>query len=198
MELRGFEPLTPSMRTRCATGLRYSPKNASQRSKPQTLSCTPGGRSALVSVPSDAARRKAGEPIGTYDETTTRRDKTTIGTLAYRRMRDRGDVNDRAFRFAVRVKPGARRDAVGGRWDGPSESALIVAVTAAAVEGKANEAVRRALAQAFDVRRQDVRLVSGARGRDKLIELDPAPPGAASRLATLLDANGMPSAGPHP
>jgi site-specific DNA recombinase len=27
VELRGFEPLTPSMRTRCATGLRYSPKN---------------------------------------------------------------------------------------------------------------------------------------------------------------------------
>ena len=26
MELRGFEPLTPSMRTRCATGLRYSPE----------------------------------------------------------------------------------------------------------------------------------------------------------------------------
>jgi hypothetical protein len=33
VELRGFEPLTPSMRTRCATGLRYSPKNLSQRSK---------------------------------------------------------------------------------------------------------------------------------------------------------------------
>ena len=33
VELRGFEPLTPSMRTRCATGLRYSPKNESQRSK---------------------------------------------------------------------------------------------------------------------------------------------------------------------
>jgi hypothetical protein len=28
VELRGFEPLTPSMRTRCATGLRYSPKDA--------------------------------------------------------------------------------------------------------------------------------------------------------------------------
>jgi hypothetical protein len=26
VELRGFEPLTPSMRTRCATGLRHSPK----------------------------------------------------------------------------------------------------------------------------------------------------------------------------
>ena len=33
VELRGFEPLTPSMRTRCATGLRYSPWNESQRSK---------------------------------------------------------------------------------------------------------------------------------------------------------------------
>ena len=29
VELRGFEPLTPSMRTRCATGLRYSPWNFS-------------------------------------------------------------------------------------------------------------------------------------------------------------------------
>jgi hypothetical protein len=35
VELRGFEPLTPSMRTRCATGLRYSPKTGSQRSKHQ-------------------------------------------------------------------------------------------------------------------------------------------------------------------
>jgi hypothetical protein len=33
VELRGFEPLTPSMRTRCATGLRYSPENLSQPSK---------------------------------------------------------------------------------------------------------------------------------------------------------------------
>ena len=37
VELRGFEPLTPSMRTRCATGLRYSPRNGSQRSKPSGL-----------------------------------------------------------------------------------------------------------------------------------------------------------------
>jgi hypothetical protein len=29
VELRGFEPLTPSMRTRCATGLRYSPWDGS-------------------------------------------------------------------------------------------------------------------------------------------------------------------------
>ena len=49
VELRGFEPLTPSMRTRCATGLRYSPKNASQRSKLRDLSA-PGDRRAVRAV----------------------------------------------------------------------------------------------------------------------------------------------------
>src|SRR5450755_4516709 len=34
VELWGFEPQTPSMRTRCATGLRHSPKTGRQRSKP--------------------------------------------------------------------------------------------------------------------------------------------------------------------
>src|SRR5205814_7005814 len=42
VELRGFEPLTPSMRTRCATGLRYSPKNGCQRSKHPGLASRPG------------------------------------------------------------------------------------------------------------------------------------------------------------
>jgi hypothetical protein len=28
VELRGFEPLTPSMRTRCATGLRHNPNRS--------------------------------------------------------------------------------------------------------------------------------------------------------------------------
>lgn len=88
-----------------------------------------------------------------------------------------------AFRFAVRVKPGAKRDAVGGRWD---DRALVVAVAAPAVEGKANDAVRRALATAFGVRRQDVRLVHGERGRDKVVQLDPAPADAREVLERLL------------
>ncbi|NUT96050.1 MAG: DUF167 domain-containing protein [Saccharothrix sp.] len=87
------------------------------------------------------------------------------------------------FRFGVRVKPGAKRDAVGGVW---GERALVVAVAAPAVEGKANEAVRRAVAVAFGVRRQDVRLVHGERGRDKVVELDPAPDGAREILERLL------------
>ena len=90
------------------------------------------------------------------------------------------------FRFAIRVRPGASRTAVGGRW--PSGDALIVAVSAPAVEGQANEAVRRAVAEAFGVRRQQVSIVKGERGRDKLIELDPAPAGVEATLATLLDS----------
>lgn len=89
-----------------------------------------------------------------------------------------------AFRFAVRVKPAAKRTVVGGRW---ATDVLVVAVAAPAVEGKANEAVRRALAEAFGIRRAAVTIVRGDRGRDKLVELDPEPPDAATRLAELLN-----------
>lgn len=83
------------------------------------------------------------------------------------------------MRFQVRVRPGASRTKVGGR----RGDALTVAVTAPAVEGKANEAVRRALATAFGVRRQDVTIVTGDRGRDKVVEVAGADP---ARLAELL------------
>ena len=89
-------------------------------------------------------------------------------------------------RFAIRVKPGARRDAVGGRWDGPHGSALVVAVAAPAVDGKANEAVCRVLAAALGVRRRDVSVVTGARGRDKIVLVQPAPPELAGRVDALI------------
>ena len=97
-----------------------------------------------------------------------------------------------ALRFAVRVKPNARRAAVGGHRDGPLGPALIVAVAAPAVDGKANAAVLKALAAALDVRASQLRIVSGERGRDKTIELDPAPAGAADRLRELLQARTAP------
>ncbi|WP_030225487.1 DUF167 domain-containing protein [Actinoalloteichus caeruleus] len=89
------------------------------------------------------------------------------------------------FRFAVRVKPGARRTAVGGRWDGVLGPALAVA--APAVEGKANEALRRAVADAFGVRRQAVRVDAGERGRDKWLVVDLDETAAEDRLRTLLE-----------
>jgi uncharacterized protein (TIGR00251 family) len=59
----------------------------------------------------------------------------------------------------------------------------VVAVAAPAVDGKANEAVRRAVAEAFGVRTRDVTLVSGERSRDKVLEIDGALP---ARLTELL------------
>ncbi|WP_431879364.1 DUF167 domain-containing protein [Amycolatopsis sacchari] len=84
-------------------------------------------------------------------------------------------------RFAIRVKPGAKRDAVGGEHAG----ALVVSVRAPAIEGKANEAVRKVLASELGVRSRDVLVVQGERGRDKLIELAAAPAGVEDVLAAL-------------
>lgn len=95
-------------------------------------------------------------------------------------------MTDGPLRFPVRVRPGARRTAVGGRWDGPGGPALVVCVAAPAVEGKANVAVARALAEAFGVRRSRVAIVAGHRGRDKVVEVDQPPPDAAGRLRSLL------------
>jgi uncharacterized protein YggU (UPF0235/DUF167 family) len=68
----------------------------------------------------------------------------------------------------VRVRPGAGRTRVGGRYDGPHGPALIVAVGAPAVDGKATEAVRRALADALAVRPAAVTLRLGVTSRDKV------------------------------
>jgi uncharacterized protein (TIGR00251 family) len=83
--------------------------------------------------------------------------------------------------FAVHVQPGARVAAVGGSRD----EALLVKVRARAVDGKANDAVIAALAGAFDVRPRAVRLVHGATGRRKLVEIDVDEDQGAARLQRL-------------
>jgi uncharacterized protein YggU (UPF0235/DUF167 family) len=86
-------------------------------------------------------------------------------------------------RIAVRVKPGASRTAVGGR----HQDALVVAVTARAHDGEATEAALRAVADAFGLRRSAVTLVTGARGRDKVLDLAGPPDELADRLHALRD-----------
>jgi uncharacterized protein (TIGR00251 family) len=93
---------------------------------------------------------------------------------------------DEGVRLSVRVRPGARRDAVGGSWAGPRGPALVVAVRARAVEGAANAAVVAALAAAFGLRRADVEIVSGARGRDKVVALRGDRAEMDARLAELM------------
>jgi uncharacterized protein len=85
-------------------------------------------------------------------------------------------------KVAVRVKPGSARTAVGGRYG----DALLVTVTARAVDGKATEAALRALAEAFDVRRRQVSLVTGAASRDKVVNIDGPPDDLGTRLDRLL------------
>jgi uncharacterized protein (TIGR00251 family) len=65
----------------------------------------------------------------------------------------------------IRVRPNSSRNKVGGIAGNPPR--LIVAVQAPAVDGKANEAVLRELAKAFDCRARDFTIVFGELGRDK-------------------------------
>ena len=88
---------------------------------------------------------------------------------------------------AVRVRPGAGRTRVGGRYEGPHGAALIVAVGAPAVDGKATEAVRRALADALGVRAGDVTLRLGATSRDKVFTVASAGDEILARLVALRD-----------
>jgi uncharacterized protein YggU (UPF0235/DUF167 family) len=85
------------------------------------------------------------------------------------------------MRITIRVKPGSARPGAGGEHDG----ALIVRVSARAVDGKATEAALTAVADSFGVRRSAVRLVSGALSRAKIVDIDAGDPRLlASLLAT--------------
>jgi uncharacterized protein len=84
-------------------------------------------------------------------------------------------------RVTIRVRPGAKVTAVGGSHAG----ALVVRVRERAVHGRATAAALEALADALGVRGADVRMVTGAASRTKLVEV---PDEAANRYHSLLDA----------
>ncbi|MCI0689174.1 MAG: DUF167 domain-containing protein [Sporichthyaceae bacterium] len=90
------------------------------------------------------------------------------------------------MRVRIRVRPGAARTWVGGSY---GDGALVVAVSAPAVDGRATEAALLAVAAAFEVRPRAVRLVSGPTSRDKIIEIEGDPAALADRLAALLLAD---------
>jgi hypothetical protein len=91
-----------------------------------------------------------------------------------------------AVTFAVRVRPGASRTRVGGRYDGPRGAALVVAVTAPAIDGRATEAALQATAEALGLRRTRLELHSGESSRDKVFRVTTPPADLAERLAALL------------
>ena len=71
------------------------------------------------------------------------------------------------MRIRVRVKPGAREERVSREPDG----SLLVSVRARAQEGKANEAVVKAVAEVLRVPKSSVRIVSGLSSRTKTLEI---------------------------
>ena len=82
------------------------------------------------------------------------------------------------MRITIRVRPGSAREAVGGSHDG----ALVVRVSAPAVDGRATAAALAAIAAAFGVRPRAVRLVSGATSRTKVVDVDGADPAVLGQL----------------
>ena len=76
----------------------------------------------------------------------------------------------------VRVVPGARSTTVAGVEGG----VLRVRVAAPPVEGKANKALLTFLAGRFGVRPRALRLVSGERGREKVVLVEGLTPAAVA------------------
>ena len=71
-------------------------------------------------------------------------------------------------RIAVKVHPRAKRSAVSGRFG----EAWKIVLAAPPVDGKANEECVRFLAEIAGVARSRVRIVTGASGRLKVVDLE--------------------------
>jgi len=75
------------------------------------------------------------------------------------------------MRLRVRVKPGAHEEKVSREPDG----SLLVSVRARAQEGKANEAVVKAVAGFYHVPKSRVRILTGLSSRTKTLEVPDQP-----------------------
>ena len=82
-------------------------------------------------------------------------------------------MNVSTVRFAVRLTPRSAVERVEEVVDG----VLKVKVMAPAVEGAANNALIRLLAEELGIARRDVRIVAGAASRQKLVVVDGVDPG---------------------
>jgi uncharacterized protein (TIGR00251 family) len=90
------------------------------------------------------------------------------------------------LRLHLRVQPRSPHDRIVGLLG----NALKICVTAAPVEGAANEAVVRLLARSLAVPRSAIRIVRGHTGREKTVEIvDAVPRDLAARLQALVAPN---------
>ena len=88
------------------------------------------------------------------------------------------------FLLEIRVRPNSSRNKVGGSIGEPPR--LVVAVQAPAVDGKANQAVIKELASAFNIRARDFTIVFGELNRDKRLLVDGNEKTLQARLEELI------------
>jgi uncharacterized protein (TIGR00251 family) len=90
-----------------------------------------------------------------------------------------------SFLLEIRVRPNSSRNKVGGSVGEPPR--LVVAVQAPAVDGKANQAVIKQLAEAFGLRARDFTIVFGELGRDKRLIVEGLSPEEEKTLQAKLE-----------
>ena len=77
-------------------------------------------------------------------------------------------MNETSARISIKVKPRASRDLVEG-W---KEDALVVRLTSPPVDGAANSSLIKLLAKKTGIAKSLIRIVSGEKGRLKVLEFD--------------------------
>lgn len=91
----------------------------------------------------------------------------------------------RGAALTVRVTPRARRTEIAGVMD---DGTLRVRVTAPPVEGKANAALVRLLAEVLQVRANRIEIIAGQTGLDKILSiLDLTPEEVQTRIQAWMD-----------
>jgi uncharacterized protein (TIGR00251 family) len=97
----------------------------------------------------------------------------------------RADESGGRVIFQVRVQPNSSREGIEGEWQG----ALRIRVSVPPTDNRANEAVVELLVERLKRPRSAVRIIGGARGRLKRIEVQGA---TAKQVRALLEAPGSP------
>jgi hypothetical protein len=92
---------------------------------------------------------------------------------------------DGALMLSLHVQPGARRTALAGEHGGR----LKISLQAPPVDGKANEALLRHLAEVLGLRRAQLELVAGAGSRDKTVAVRADRERLAAALSALVQAS---------
>ncbi len=82
-------------------------------------------------------------------------------------------VNNDGLTFTVRVSPKAKQDCIGDIFlDQNNQKILKIYTTALPEDGKANEAIIKLLAKAWGLKKNQIKIISGFKQRNKIIRIE--------------------------